>query len=201
MEKWQNLKKISFSFALVVLLNVTGTAESRAQDPAVYYIAGAALTTVLPGFIFDLPQPDSKQAFTKLSASQFDAVDDENKAYDFSLEFQPGWTWARIKPLVGVTGNTDGSFYGWLAASHDFHITRHFVINFNIGPAFYIGGDKAKNLGSAGVLRSGFEIGYRFDNAMRITGSFHHMSHGKLLNPDTNPGTEMIGVNLNVPIN
>ena len=194
------IKVLSLSFALAFISNIFGASETRAQDPAVYYIAGAALTTVLPGFIFDLPQPDSERAFTKLSASQFDAVDDENKAYDFSLEFQPGWTWLRTKPLIGVAGNTDGSFYGWIAASHDFHITRRLIINFNIGPAFYIGGERAKNLGSAGVLRSGFEVGYRFNNAIRITGSFHHMSHGKLLNSDINPGTEMIGVNLSIPI-
>lgn len=201
MKTWHRKTTFGFVFALAMLAQLAAPSNVRAQDPAVYYIAGAALATVLPGFVFDLPQPDADRAFAKLSAGMFDVVDDKNVAGDFSIEFQPGWTWYRIKPLVGIAGNTDGSFYGWLAAAHDFHITKHLVVNFNIGPAFYVAGKDGKNLGSAGVLRSGFEVGYRFDGGMRLTASFHHMSHGKLLNSDINPGTEIIGLNLSVPLN
>lgn len=201
MRPWHRKATFGFIFSLAMFAQLATPTTARAQDPAVWYIAGAALTTVLPGFVFDLPQPDADRSYAKMSAGYFDAVDDENTAFDFSIEYQPGWTWFRIKPLIGFSGNTDGSFYGWLSASHDFHITKRFVVNFNIGPAFYISGKDAKNLGSAGVLRSGFEVGYRFDDGMRITGSFHHMSHGKLLNDTTNPGTEMIGLNLSVPLN
>lgn len=200
MKTWHRKTTLGLVFALAMLAQLVAPSNARAQDPAVYYIAGAALATVLPGFVFDLPQPDAGRSYAKLSAGYFDAVDDKNAAFDFSIEFQPGWTWYRIKPLVGIAGNTDGSYYGWIAAAHDFHITRNFVVNFNIGPAFYVGGDKAKNLGSAGVLRSGFEVGYRFEGGTRLTASFHHMSHGKLLNSDINPGTEILGINLSLPL-
>lgn len=201
MKNWHSKATIGLAFALTIFAQLATSSSARAQDPAVYYIAGAALATVLPGFVFDLPQPDANRSYVKMNGGYFDAIDDEQTAVNFSLEYQPGFTWYRIKPLAGFAGNTDGSFYGWLAAAHDFHFTKRFVVNFNIGPALYIVGGKGKNLGSAGVLRSGFEVGYRFDGGTRLTGSFHHMSHGKLLNSDLNPGTETIAVNLSWPLN
>ena len=201
MKNWHRKTSLGMALGLIILAQLTAPSSARAQDPAVYYIAGAALATVLPGFVFDLPQPDANRSYVKMSGGYFDAVDDEQTALDFSLEYQPGFTWYRIKPLFGVTGNTDGSFYGWLAAAHDFHLTKRLVVNFNIGPALYIVGEKGKNLGSSAVLRSGFEAGYRFNGGTRLTGSFHHMSHGKFLNSDLNPGTETIAVNLSWPLN
>lgn len=175
--------------------------HAAAQDPAVFFIGGAAMVAVLPGFVLNLPQPDAARSFIKASGGSFDAIDAENRAFDFLLEFQPGITWHRVKPLFGVAGNSDGTFYGWVAAAHDFHLTDRFIVNVNTGPAFYLVGEAAKNLGSPFVLRSGFEVGYRFDTEARVTMSFHHMSHGKLLNGDLNPGAEMIAINLSLPIN
>lgn len=172
----------------------------RGQDPAVFYIGGAALASVVPGFLFDLPQPDAGQAFLKVSSGRFDAIDAENRAFDLLLEYQPGSTWHRIKPLLGVAGNSDGSFYAWVSAAHDFHIAERFVLNINSGPALYVVGETGKDLGSTGVLRSGFEAGYRLAGRARLTASFHHMSHGKLLNRDMNPGTEVVAINLTWPL-
>lgn len=174
--------------------------EGRAQDPAVFYIGATALAAVVPGFIFDLAQPDAHTSFIKASGGLFDAIDDENEAFDFLVEYQPGVTWHRIKPLFGIAGNSDGTVYGWISAAHDVHIAQRFVVNVNTGPAFYLVGPTAKNLGSSGVLRSGFEVGYRFGSEARLTASFHHMSHGKLLNHDLNPGAEVVAINLTLPI-
>ena len=168
-----------------------------AQDPAVYYISGAALVAMLPGYLLDTPQPDSARSLFKVTVGDFDAIDVENRALDVWLEYQPGRTWHRIKPLFGLAINTDGSFYGWVAGAHDFHLAERFVVKLSTGPAFYVVGDEAKNLGSPAVLRSGFEVGYRFSEAGTVTASFHHMSHGYLLNRHANPGTETIAINLN----
>lgn len=173
---------------------------ARGQDPAVFYIGGAALAAVVPGFLFDTPQPDAQQMYIKTSLGRFDAVDQENMALDFLVEYQPGVTWHRIKPLFGVAGNSDGTIYGWAAIAHDFHLAERIVVNVNTGPAMYIAGEEGKELGSSGALRSGFEVGYRFGMGARLTGSFHHMSHGKLLNHDLNPGTEVIALNASWPI-
>lgn len=191
--------------ALATLAVLACTLGSRpdaieAQDPAVFYIGGAALAAVVPGFLFDTPQPDAERSYLKTSLGRFDAVDQENMALDFLVEFQPGLTWHRVRPLVGVAGNDDGTVYAWAAAAHDFHVADRLVVNVNTGPAFYLVGDRGKELGSWGALRSGFEIGYRTDSGTRFTGSFHHMSHGKLLNHDLNPGTEVIALNVSWPI-
>lgn len=189
-------------YALVAtwLLALSSPTPARGQDPAVFYIGGAALAAVVPGFLFDLPQPDAERPFIKTSLGRFDAVDQENMAVDFVIEFQPGVTWHRIKPLLGLAGNSDRTLYAWVAAAHDFHVADHLVVNVNTGPAVYMPGQGGKRLGSHGALRSGFEVGYRSGHGARITGSFHHMSHGKLLNHDLNPGTEVIALNLSWPL-
>lgn len=189
-------------YALVAawLISLSSPSPASGQDPAVFYIGGAALAAVVPGFLFDLPQPDAERPFIKASLGRFDAVDQENMALDLLIEFQPGVTWHRIKPLLGFAGNSDGTFYGWVAAAHDFHVADHLVVNVNAGPTVYMPGEGGKALGSHGALRSGFEVGYRFGHGARITGSFHHMSHGKLLNHDLNPGTEVIALNLSWPL-
>ncbi|MDX1645865.1 MAG: acyloxyacyl hydrolase [Longimicrobiales bacterium] len=185
----------------VVAVALAGTPmRGVAQDPAVFYIGGAALVAVVPGFLFDTPQPDAQRTYIKTSLGRFDAVDQENMALDLLVEYRPGLTWHRIRPLVGVAGNTDGTLYAWASAAHDFHLAGRLVVNVNSGPAFYLAGDRGKDLGSRGALRSGFEIGYRTSAGARVTASFHHMSHGKLLNPDWNPGTEVIALNASWPI-
>lgn len=184
----------AFAFGLLL------PGQAQGQDPAVFYIGGAALAAVVPGFVFDTPQPDASRSFIKASLGRFDAVDQENMALDFLIQFQPGVTWHRIKPLFGFAGNSDGSLYAWAAAAHDFHLANRLIVNVNSGPALYLVGERGKSLGSRGALRSGFEIGYRFERGVRFTGSFHHMSHGKLLNADENPGTEVIALNLSWPI-
>lgn len=173
--------------------------ETRAQDPAVFYIGGAAVAAVVPGFLFDTPQPDASLSLLKTSLGRFDAVDQENMALDFMVEYLPGITWHRIRPTVGAAGNSDGTFYAWASLAHDFHVARRLVVNVNTGPAFYLAGDRGKSLGSHGALRSGFEVGYRFPTGARLMGSFHHMSHGKLL-ADSNPGTEVIALNVSWPL-
>ncbi len=49
------------------------------------------------------------------------------------------------------------------------------------------------------MLRSGVELGYRFDNAARVALTFHHMSHGEIFD-DKNPGTEMVALTFALPL-
>jgi hypothetical protein len=181
--------------ALGMLPTLLFATEARAQDISVLYIEGVALLAVLPGFLFDVPQPDAEQAYLKVSGGLFDVIDHENEATDFLIEYQPGHTWHRIKPIFGMAANSDGSFYSWVAAGHDFHVTSHFLVHVNTGPALYLDGESGKELGSVGVLRSGFGIGIRFGGRARLTASYHHMSHGELLD-HWNPGTEVVAFNL-----
>lgn len=186
---------------LTTLGSVCSHGTARAQDPAVFYIGGAALASVVPSFLFDLPQPDADRSFLKTSGGVFDAVDDENVAFDLLVEYQPAIAWHRIRPLFGIAGNSDGTVYGWVAAGHDVRLGEWVVVTVNTGPALYLSGDTAKDLGSPGVLRSGVELGLRVHGDARITASFHHMSHGKVLNRDMNPGTEVVALNVSWALN
>ena len=94
-------------------------------------------------------------------------------------------------------GTTDKSVAGYFGLQHDLNITDNLVLSVNTGPAFYASGD-GKDLGSWALLRSGLEISYRFDNAWRLSGTFHHMSHGKLFS-DKNPGEEDAAITLSIP--
>ena len=82
---------------------------------------------------------------------------------------------------------------------YDLHIGEHVVVNVNLAPTFYNAG-KGKDLGSFAVLRSGVEMGYRFSNGARLMASFHHMSHGGLLNHARNPGTETAALTVHIPV-
>ncbi|MGB1841708.1 MAG: acyloxyacyl hydrolase, partial [Longimicrobiales bacterium] len=168
--------------------------DVAAQDPAVLYIGGFALASVVPSVLLDWPGLDTQRSLFKAGFARFDAVDRENEAWDLTFEFQPGLAWHRIKPLVGMSRNSDGATYTWFAGALDLHVGEHLIANINSGPAFYFPGDSGKVLGSFGVLRSGFEVGVRIADVARTTLSFHHMSHGKLMNRNWNPGTETIGM-------
>jgi len=182
----------------VAVLVVIGFAGARshavAQDPAVLYIGGFALASVVPSLLLDWPELDARRSMFKAGFARFDAVDRENQAWDLTFEFQPGLAWHRIKPLVGMSRNSDGATYTWLAGALDLHVGEHLIANINSGPALYFPGASGKVLGSFGVLRSGFEVGVRIADVARTTLSFHHMSHGKLMNRNWNPGTETIGM-------
>ena len=184
---------------LAVILFVTialagARSDVAGQDPAVLYIGGFALASVVPSLLLDWPGLDTQRSMLKAGFARFDALDRENQAWDLTFEFQPGLAWHRIKPLVGMSRNSDGATYTWFAGALDLHVGEHLIANINSGPAFYFPGDSGKVLGSFGVLRSGFEVGVRIADVARTTLSFHHMSHGKLMNPNWNPGTETIGM-------
>lgn len=184
---------------LAVILFVTialagARSDVAGQDPAVLYIGGFALASVVPSLLLEWPGLDTQRSMFKAGFARFDALDRENQAWDLTFEFQPGLAWHRIKPLVGMSRNSDGATYTWFAGALDLHVGEHLIANINSGPAFYFPGDSGKVLGSFGVLRSGFEVGVRIADVARTTLSFHHMSHGKLMNPNWNPGTETIGM-------
>ena len=132
-----------------------------------------------------------------VGGGMFDVVDDEDQAGLFRAEYTSPWTFFRIKPFGGVAGTTDSGFLGYAGFKHDLNIGRHLVISANVAAAGYSSGD-GKDLGSSVVLRSGVEVGFRFDNGVLVSGSFHHMSHGEVFD-DVNPGTETAALTISVP--
>ena len=71
-------------------------------------------------------------------------------------------------------------------------------------PSFAIGGysrGNGKDLGTPALIgRFGLDLEYRLDADVRLGVGFHHMSNGKVLGQEINPGTEVVGLTLSIPI-
>jgi len=92
----------------------------------------------------------------------------------------------------------DGAGATYLGMGYGLHVGEHLVVNVNIAPAFYHT-SRGKRLGSYAVLRSGFELGYRFDDGTCLMLPFHHISHGKVLS-QVNSGTDTAAVSIHIPV-
>jgi hypothetical protein len=104
-----------------------------------------------------------------------------------------------LRPLVGLEGTTDGSFYGYGGFGVDVYFGNHWVLTPNEAVGFWARGDhNAKDLGSFVEFRSGAEFDYRFDNFARLGVSFHHISNAGLT--QRNPGEEEVLLNYTIPL-
>lgn len=189
-----NIKRIAVAAALAVSV---GSTPSKA-DPSVVIIGAAAGVALITGEALGTPQPDEKRDYLIVGGGWFDFVDRDNVAAEFRAEYRPPWQLWRFKPMVGMFGTTDGAIGGYLGGGYDLHITKNLVVNVNTAVAFYSAGG-GKDLGSTVLLRSGVELGWRFEDASRLSVSFHHMSHGEVFG-DKNPGTEKLAVTYAIPI-
>ena len=130
------------------------------------------------------------QQYITLGAGAFDVLDDEANA-QFSLEYRGDYAWQRLRPVLGVSVDTDGGTYGYAGGNWDiplFGSDRLLLIpNFVVG-AYHQG--NSKDLGGALEFRSGLELGYRFDNDAQLGLTFNHISNASIY--DENPGAESL---------
>ena len=126
-----------------------------------------------------------------------------HRSLDIRGEYRFGYSlipfiepYAKFKPWVGIEVNTDGMFYG----------IGGFLLDINVGPVVFTpsigvgawtrGG--SKELGSTVEFRSMLEVGYKFENNMRLTAYFSHMSNASIGN--INPGANTAGAYIHVPV-
>ncbi|MGB4101816.1 MAG: acyloxyacyl hydrolase [Alphaproteobacteria bacterium] len=110
-----------------------------------------------------------------------------------------GWEpYFQMRPMAGVEATSDGALYGYGGFVFDVFIGKHFFLSPNeVVGAYYRG--NGKRLGSFIEFRSTMEVGYRFDNNMRISASFGHISNAGLTR--LNSGTEILSGNVYIPVN
>lgn len=178
-----------------------GAARSPARaDNVVNAIAIASGVLVLDALFADPPTHDEPD-FVAVEGGAFDAVKSEKPSTYFSAEYRSGYFLWIFKPFVGAGANTDGGFWGYGGIRLDTYwskISRRIVIS----PSFAIVGynrGNSKGLGDP-LGRAGLDIQYRFDNDIRVGVGFHHMSNGKAFHQKNNPGTELVGLTLAVPV-
>lgn len=183
---------------MIVAASVAARDEARAAPPeSVIGIAAAAASLFGLSLFLDGPKGD-EQHYVSLEAGRFDVVAQKNEANEAGIEFRPGWTLWKFRPLMGIHATTDESFYAFLGGRFDVYFGRRFVVSPSFSFVGYHKGD-GKDLGAPGVARSGLDFQYRFDNDMRLGVGFFHMSQGKVLN-DYNPGTETVQATFSVPL-
>lgn len=171
---------------------------SRATDPSVLAIASVGVPMLVWALFEPEPQTRNPDLLT-VKGGMFDAVEPENPAADFGLEYRSNlWLW-KFKPFIGIDGTTDGSVYTYLGLRLDAYFSKRILLSFNVAPTLYVPGPNGKDLGSNGVLRSSVELGYVFDGGYQMGAYFSHMSHGKVMS-NYNPGTEVAGATFSVPI-
>lgn len=174
---------------------------ARANDNVVIAIAAASGLLVLDALLAEQPTQDEPD-FVSVEGGRFDAIDNKKPSTAFGLEYRSGYFLWIFKPFVGAGTTTDGSFWGYGGIRLDTYWgqdSRRIVIS----PSFAIVGydrGNGKALGSPILARSGLDFQYRFDNDIRVGVGFHHMSNGEVFGQKHNPGTELVGLTLAVPV-
>jgi lipid A 3-O-deacylase len=184
--------------AAVVLVSGSFRNPARADDVVTAIALGSGLLLIQSLFV-DTPEHDESD-FVAVEGGAFDPVRAEKQSAYFSAEYRSGWFLWKLKPFAGVAGTTDRSFWGYAGLRLDTYWGRRIIITPSFALVGYDRGD-GKNLGSPPLLgRSGFDFQYRFDNDMRVGVGFHHMSNGKALGQNINPGTELVGLSFSMPV-
>lgn len=155
-------------------------------------------------------QPPGQPDLVSFGVSYVDFDKDDNndprtKSVDFRLEYRWGYSllsaqnsWLNfgIHPLAGVEASTRAQLYGLGGFGFDFLFWKHLVFTQSEAAGLFDSGD-ARRLGSFIEFRSQAELGWRFDNDMRVTAQLSHISNAGLTRQ--NPGEEIAGVYLHVP--
>ena len=136
-----------------------------------------------------------------IEAGGFDSIKNVQPATTFGLEYHIGRSlWWKLRPFAGMGFTTQHSLYGYGGIRLVEYWGEHIVAT----PSFAVGGysrGAGKDLGNPPVIgRFGIDLGYRLPNDLLIGLAYHHISNGKLLGQTTNPGTEIVGVTVSIPL-
>ncbi len=169
-------------------------------DPVVQGLAAATGVVVLAEVLWPSANADQRD-FMAFEAGRFDAIKKDQPATEFELQYNFGspLVW-KIEPIAGLGATTDKSFWGYGGIRLDSYWDSRVVI----APSFAVAGygrGNGKNLGTPAVLgRFGIDVEYAIDRDVRIGVGLHHMSNGKVLGQNVNPGTELLGAVISIAI-
>ena len=135
--------------------------------------------------------------------------DSKVRTTDVRLEYRFGYALAEadaswvdfgVHPLIGASGTWLGQYYGFAGFDFDAVFLKHIVVTESEAVGAYDSGNAryAKPMGSTVEFRSQAEIGWRFDDDIRLTGDFSHISNAGLTR--RNPGQEIVGGYLYIPV-
>jgi lipid A 3-O-deacylase len=122
---------------------------------------------------------------------------DARTAAEFRGEYRFGDLAWFIAPFVGMSGTSDGAFYGYGGFGFDINFSPSVVLTPNAAAGVFERGS-GTNLGSWWEFRTGAELAYRFADQTRLGVAFHHTSNAGLTK--RNPGEQSIMVMYSIPM-
>ena len=182
-----------------VVLAAIGIGPASA-DPEVQALAVATGGVVLAAIFIDRPVHEEAD-YIAVEGGQFDAVKNVQQAAAFGAEYRSNRiVWWKLRPFVGAGFTSDRSLYGYAGLRLATYWAEHVVITPSIAIGGYSRGD-GKDLGNPAVVaRSGLDFEYAFDDGVRVGLAYHHVSNGKFLGQAENPGTEIVGLTVSIPL-
>ena len=122
---------------------------------------------------------------------------DSRTAAEFRGEYRFGDTWWIIAPFIGVSGTSDGAFYGYGGFGFDINFAPNWVLT-PTGAVGFFGRGSGTNLGSSTEFRTGAELAYRLADQSRLGIAVNHTSNAGI--GKNNPGEQSIVVMYSIPM-
>ena len=122
---------------------------------------------------------------------------DSRTAAEFRGEYRFGDMLGFIAPFVGVSGTSDGAFYGYGGFGFDINFSPEWVLTPN-GAVGYFARGSGTNLGSAVEFRTGAELAYRFPDRSRLGLAVTHTSNAGI--GKRNPGEQSVLLMYSFPL-
>ena len=165
--------------------------------------AHAAPTQPTPSSMTTTRNPDYQPDLVSFGVGylDFDKSEPKTRSSDYRFEYRFGYSFIGGKelgfhPFLAFETTSRDMLYGLGGFTMDWNFTKHGIFTWSEG-AGYLDSGKQRSLGGTLQFRSMAELGYRFDNDMRVTAEFSHISDAKLTR--WNPGAEIIGLYVHVP--
>jgi hypothetical protein len=122
---------------------------------------------------------------------------DSQTAAEFRGEYHfPDMLWI-LAPFVGVTGTSDGAFYGYAGLGFDINFSPDWVLTPNAAMGYFERGSGTR-LGSWWEFRTGAELAYRFPDQRRLGVAINHTSNAGLTK--RNPGEQSVVLTYSIPL-
>ena len=107
----------------------------------------------------------------------------------------------KFHPWIGGEIGEKGESFVGAGIETDIDLTDHIYTTIQSGPGYFDDGNDNSNYDyyppSGFKIRTQLELGYKFDNAFRLSTGYTHTSNAGISYP--NPGGNQLGINLHVP--